>query len=313
MLTNLIEGAKDAGCDIVGVLRYERTVMPDWRLALDDFFKSSPDYTIIKKYKIPEIKCKSANSKEFTIELLKKNVDVLLVGTWGERLKKEIIDVPVIASVNVHPSFLPKYRGPNPYLQTILHGEKYSGITFHLMDGNYDRGAILAQKQISILPNDTSKELKQRTVHQARSMCSELLKKLETGMVIPVNQNENEMSYYPHVTQMDMMLDFVKENSKQIDARIRALHPWLPCYLTYEDKFFIPNPYKLKILETDYTKFLMDKKPKKHFLPGEIIYTDYKNDSITVLCNDKRSIQMDEVKLYGKNSATKNFIKKIKI
>ena len=60
MLSNLIEGTLDAKCEIAGVFRYERTVMPELLLSLRDFFKSSPDVTLIKQHKLHEIKCKSA-------------------------------------------------------------------------------------------------------------------------------------------------------------------------------------------------------------------------------------------------------------
>ena len=92
MLSNLIEGTLDAKCDIAGVFRYERTAFSPLRLALHDFFKSSPDYTLIKQHKLYEIKCKSANSEEFKKEILRLNADVILVGTWCEKLKKEIFD-----------------------------------------------------------------------------------------------------------------------------------------------------------------------------------------------------------------------------
>ena len=257
--------------------------------------------TLIKKYKLHQIKCKSANSESFRRELMKLNADIMLVGTWGERIEKQTFDIPVIASVNVHPSLLPKYRGPNPYLQTILHRETYSGLTFHLMDEKFDRGAILAQKRIDILPNDTSKELKERTVFQARLMCAEVLKKLEYGVVIPVKQNEEDATYFPNIKDEDKMLDFERETAEQIHARIRALHPWLPCYISYKNKFFIPNPYKLKILAAQKGKV------------GEIIDTDYKTSSITVQCKDGKALKMDGVKLYGflNRPFTKLFIKNI--
>ena len=131
MLANLIEGTLLSGNEVVGVMRYERMKIPPFVLGFYDFFKSSSVFTLIKEKKLHEIKLRSANSEAFKKELLKLNVDVLLVGSWSEKLKKEVFDIPTIASVNVHPSFLPKYRGPNPYLQTILHGEKKSGITFN--------------------------------------------------------------------------------------------------------------------------------------------------------------------------------------
>lgn len=302
MLSNLIEGTLDSDSEIVGVLRYERTVYPAWKLALVDFFKPANDLTIIKQHKLYELKCKSANSEAFKKEILKLNADVILVGTWGEKLKKDVINLPVIASVNVHPSLLPKYRGPNPYLQTILHGESKSGSTFHLMNEEFDKGAILAQKEIPIIPNETSKELKERTVFQARIMCAEVLKKLEFGLVIPIEQKEDEMSYFPNISEYDMMLDFKKESAEEIHARIRALHPWLPAYVTYKNKFFIPNPYKLKII--DLNKGAV----------GDIVDTDYKNNSITVQCKDSKALKMDGVKLYGflYRPFTKLFIKNIK-
>lgn len=260
MLSNLIEGTLDAKCEIAGVFRYERTVMPELLLSLRDFFKSSPDVTLIKQHKLHEIKCKSANCEKFKKEVLKLNADVILVGTWREKLKKEITDLPVIASVNVHPSYLPKYRGPNPYLQTILHGENKSGITFHLIDEKFDNGAILAQQEIDIMPDDTSKELKDRTVYQARKLCSSILSDLGSGLIIPVPQNEKEATYYSNIKAEDMMLDFESETAEKIHARVRAFHPWLPCYVSHRNKYFIPNPYKLRILDEEHTEKILKKK-----------------------------------------------------
>ncbi len=313
MLANLIEGTLDAKCQIVGALRYERTVMPKLLLALRDFFKSSSDVTIIKQHKLHEIKCGSANSEDFKKEILKLNADVILVGTWHEKLKKEIIDLPVIACVNVHPSYLPKYRGPNPYLQTILHRENYSGLTFHLMNEDFDKGAILAQKKIKIYPGDTGKELKERTVFNARIMCAELMQKLGSGFVIPVEQNEKEATYYPNIKPEDMMLDFSKETAVQIHARIRAFHPWLPCYVTYKNKYFIPNPYKLKILDEEHTSKILKKHNITNPKPGDIINTNYKSRSITVMCKDGKSLKMVGTYLYGffNKPFTMMFIKNI--
>ncbi len=295
MLSNLIEGTLDAKCDIAGVFRYERTAFSPLRLALHDFFKSSPDYTLIKQHKLYEIKCKSANSEEFKKEILRLNADVILVGTWCEKLKKEIIDLPVIAAINVHPSYLPEYRGPNPYLQSILNRETKSGVTFHLMNEKFDEGPILAQKRINIIPGDTSKELKERTVFHARLLCAEVLKKLGYGLVIPVNQDENKASYFPNIKREDMMLDFEKETAEQIQARIRAFHPFLPCYYEYKNFYFIPNPYKLEIVN-------------KSGETGRIIDKDVNTSSITIACNNNKALKMSGVKLYGLKSFTKIFL-----
>lgn len=300
MLANLIAGVSDAGFEISGVFRHERTSFSTLRLRLHDFFKSSPDVTLIKNKKLYEIKCKSANSEEFRREILKLNADIILVGTWREKLKKEIIDLPKIATINVHPSLLPKYRGPNPYIQTILHGEKQSGVTFHLMTSELDRGPILAQSKIDILPCDTAKELKEKTVFQARLLACELLKKLNAGIVQPIPQNEDEASYYGNITGDEKMLDFENQTSDEILRTIRALHPYLPAYITYDRFFFIVNPYKARLIN-------------KTGRPGQIISKYAKTRSLTIVCKDEKAIKMSGLKLYGFAPLTKLFIKLINL
>ena len=286
MLANLIEGALAANTEIVGVFRYERMALSPFKRLLHDFFKTSHDLTLIKKYKLPEIKCNSANSEEFRRELLKRNVDILLVGTWREKLQKNTIDIPAIASINVHPSLLPAYRGPNPYLQTIKNMEKYSGITFHLIDEKFDSGAILAQKKIDILPCDTGKELREKTVFAARILATEVLKRLKFDIIKPIPQNEKQASYYSNITPDEMMLDFTQKTAMQMHAHIRALHPWLPCYITLGKKFFIVNPYKLKIIETT------------NMPAGKIIYKNHKTMTLQIVCKDGRALEMSGLKLY---------------
>lgn len=288
MLSNLIIGSTDARCKIVGVLRYERLKNCTFVQKLKDFFLPSKEYSYIKSYNLPEIKSKSANSEAFKKELLRLNPDIVLVGTWAEKLKKDILQLPKIAVINVHPSLLPKYRGPNPYLQTIWNGEEQTGVTFHLMTEEFDAGPILLQKTIDIKPEDTGKELKERTVLTARSAVTELLNMLADDFIIPVDQSEDRATYQPQITRDDIMLDFGK-SAKEISAHIRGFHPWSKTYFEYENKFFTPNPYKLEILEND----------NKNYAVGEIVDKNYKNKSITVVCGDKKLLKMTDLKLYG--------------
>lgn len=296
MLANLIEGVSDAGFKIAGVFRHERTSCSKIRLFLQDFFKSAPEYTLIKQKKLYEIKCKSANSEAFKQEILRLNADVILVGTWREKLKKEIIDLPKIATINVHPSLLPEYRGPNPYIQTILHGETQSGLTFHLMTEKLDQGPILAQQKVEILPMDTAKELKEKTVFRARLLVCELLKKLNVGIVQPLPQNESIASYFPNITGNEKMLDFKNMTSDEIVNTVRALNPWLPTYITVGRFFLIVNPYKIRI-------------QNKEGKAGEVIAKCAKTRSVTITCKDRKAVKMSGLKLYHFPIFTKLFIK----
>ena len=289
MLGNLIAGVQDANCKIVGVMRYERLKKLDIYTKIKDFVLPSTEYSYIKSYNVPELKSKSANSEQFRKEILKLNPDIVLVGTWGEKLKKESIQLPKIAMINVHPSLLPKYRGPNPYLETIRHQEKMSGITFHLMSEEYDAGAILLQKQIEIKPDDTGKELKERTVLTARSAVTELLNMLADDFIIPVVQNEERATYYPQITRDDIILDFSK-SAEEISAQIRGFYPWSKTYFSYKNRFFTPNPYELEILDNN-TEFTT---------AGTILDKNFQENSLTILCGDGKLLKMSKLKLYGR-------------
>ncbi len=300
MLANIILGAVDAGAEIVGVFRYEQTSNSRFKLFFDDFFKPAPEVTLINELKLSQIRYKSANCPDFRKMLIALNVDLIIVGTWKERITKETFNIPKIATVNVHPSLLPKYRGPNPYLQTILHGEKYSGVTLHLMNEKLDAGAVMKQQKVEILPSDTSKELRERSVVVARSLVTEFINDLNNRILTPITQSEKYATYYPNISGKERMLDFEIQTSEQISRTIRALHPFLPCYITHNDKFFIVNPYKFQILlETNNAK------------SGDIIAKNADKKSLTIVCADGKSIRFNDLTLYKSPLMTKKYIEKV--
>ena len=288
MLANMIEAARESDVEIVGVFRYERTLFSGVKLFLNDLFKSSYDLTLIKKYKLPEVKCKSANSEDFRNYVLKTNADLIMVGTWREKLKKETFTMPRIGTVNIHPSLLPRYRGPNPYMQVILNGEKKTGVTIHLVDENLDTGAVLLQKEVDVLPSDTGKELRERVFSAARELAREFLVKIQSEVIIPIKQNESRSSYYGYVDEAMKMLDFKNNTSEEIVRIIKALHPWMPCYITSGNHFLKINPYKIKIetLQSDIPA-------------GYIIAKNPKEKSLTIVCKDGKALKMDALKLWG--------------
>ncbi len=289
MFMNLIAGCLDAHCDVVGVFRYDKVRHKGLDGLILDVFNQSRELSYIKSLNLYEIKAKSANSVEFKKEILKLNPDIVFVATWGEKLKKSIIDLPKIATINVHPSLLPKYRGPNPYLQAIKHLEQQSGVTFHLMDEDFDTGPILLQKTVEITDKDTGKELKDKVATATRHAVTELVKELGEEIIIPVVQDEKKASYFSVITEDEVMLDFSK-SAKELSAQIRAFHPWHKCYYEYKNQFFVPNPYCLKILENN-TNFNQ---------VGSIVEKTPKNSQISVLCGDGKLLKMSNVRLYGK-------------
>ncbi len=286
MFTNMIAGTLDSGSQIVGVFRHDRVKYPRPIRWFKDIFLSDCDYNYIQSYKLHEIKAKSANSESFRRQLLKLNPDIMIVASWSEKIKKEIFDIPKIATINVHPSLLPRYRGPNPYMQTILHEEKQSGVTFHLMDEKFDSGAILDQRTIEISPSDTGKELKAKTVLIARGAICELLEKLSEDVIFPISQNEANATYFS--TDFEPEIIF-KDTASKISAQIRCIHPWSSTYFFTRKSVFVPNPYQITITNntTHYTE------------PGTVVDINLKDRSLTVVTGDNKLIRLGGLKLYG--------------
>lgn len=280
MFANLIAGALDANVQIAGVFRHEMIKFHPIIRRLKDIFNPSLEYNYIKSYNLQEIDAGSVNSKEFKTKLLKLNPDIILVGSWSEKISKEIYDLPKIATINAHPSLLPKYRGPNPYFWTIKNGESVSGVTFHLIDGGFDTGAILAQEEIKIYPSDTGKTLKERTVLAARGVVCELLKDLREDIIIPLSQREDKATYYSHPDGLE--IDF-NHDAEEISALIRACRPWNNAYFYDNDIcLYAYPPIEIQDLNDDEVD---------DFVCGKIIESDYKTKTISVTCGNKKIIK----------------------
>lgn len=300
MFTNLIAGALDADCEIVGVLRKDTIKYPSVIKKLRDILNPSTEYSYIKSYNLPEITgVKSVNDNQFKKKLLKLNPDIILVGSWGEKFDKSVCDIPKIAAINVHPSLLPKYRGPNPYFWTIRNMEQESGVTFHLMDEKYDNGAILAQEIVKIYPSDTGKSLKQRTVLTARGVCCELLKTLKEDLIIPLQQNKDKATYFSYPDNLE--LDF-KKSAEENYALVRASYPWYKTCFYNDITALVPNPETTYIEDND-TDFKT---------PGTVTYADSKTRTISVLCEGGKILRMAGVSLYKNcdKPFTGNYIKR---
>ncbi len=289
MFTNLIAGTLDANCEIVGVFRKEMAKYNPIIRKIKDIIYPSLDHNYIKSYNLPEIDAGGVNTKKFKKALIKLNPDIILVGSWGERIKKEIYDIPKIAAINVHPSLLPKYRGPNPYYWVIRNGEQTTGVSFHLIDNDYDTGAILAQEEIKIYPSDTGKTLKERTVLTARGVVCELLKDLSEDIIIPLTQAEEKSTYYSH--PCDYELDF-KKSAEENYAKIRAIYPWDEAYFYHNVAILSALPQGTEICENK----------SKYTEAGTVVDFNADNKTIDVLCGDGKilRIRCEHLKKYDR-------------
>lgn len=89
-------------------------------------------------------------------ELAALRPDLILIAAYGKLLPAEVLRAPTHGCLNLHPSLLPRYRGPSPVATAILEGATVSGITLMLLDEGMDTGPILAQREYTLSPGDTA-------------------------------------------------------------------------------------------------------------------------------------------------------------
>ena len=228
MLYSLIEGIEASEHKIVGIFRNDRIKYSKIELFFKDIFNPSQDFTIIKSKKLYDIKAKSVNSEKFLKEIKKLNPDLIIVGSWAEKFKSEILNT--IPCINFHPALLPKNRGPNPYFWSIYLNQKVTGLTVHFMNEFFDKGDIIMQEAITIDENETGESLKEKTTRLAKVMVKEFLDLYVKKQIQPIKQQEEFASYEPQLSEKEVIIDLNKSKD-DVKRHLRALYPWAVPYV----------------------------------------------------------------------------------
>ncbi|WP_024654190.1 methionyl-tRNA formyltransferase [Borrelia persica] len=159
------------------------------------------------------------------IEMVKSlDPELMLVFSYGKIFKQEFLDIFTMGCINIHPSLLPKYRGPSPIQTAILNGDAISGITVQKMALKMDSGNIFAQNQFKIKSFHTSVDIFQYVSLNSFDLVIEALDKLSKGDV-GIVQDESRATYCSFLTKEHRILDF-KLSAFDIKNKINACNPW---------------------------------------------------------------------------------------
>lgn len=130
----------------------------------------------------------------------------MCVACFSQRIPRKILSLPHLGSINVHPSLLPKNRGPVPLFWTFRNSDDTAGVTIHIMDERMDAGDILAQEAIP-LPDGTSyAQLEAQCAHVGGKLLAQTVWKLYEGKTIRIPQDEVHSSYYSFPTEEDIIV-----------------------------------------------------------------------------------------------------------
>lgn len=153
------------------------------------------------------------------------NPDVIVVAAYGKILPKAVLDAPKFGCVNIHGSLLPKYRGAAPIQQSVLNGDRVTGITTMLMDVGLDTGDILLTEETEIGENETSGELFDRLAELGGKLVLKTLSALEKGEITPKKQDESIATHTSKIDKSLCPIDFSK-SAFEVHNKVRGLNPW---------------------------------------------------------------------------------------
>lgn len=179
-----------------------------------------PGYCL--KNSLPYISIQQFNNT--TIQQLASYKSPLAVlADFGLIVPDEVLNAFPKGIINIHPSLLPKFRGPTPVQSAILSGEKETGVSIIRLDNAVDHGPLLAQETEPILEDDTSETLHEKLFAKGAELLVKVLPDYISGNLVPKPQDDSKATFTEKLTRNSGYIDLSKS---QIDRMIRAYYPW---------------------------------------------------------------------------------------
>lgn len=152
--------------------------------------------------------------------------DLVVSWFWTRKVPASFRAVAKLGAIGVHPSLLPRHRGPDPYFWAIDAGDEVSGVTAHELEDEYDTGAILARRELAIDPSWSAWRLAKRLDRPSLALLRETVRAYAQGTPPrPVAQDEALATEAPQPTDDDLEIRWTQD-AAQIERRVRAASPW---------------------------------------------------------------------------------------
>lgn len=268
---------------------------PDQPLNRKKKKKSSPVKILAKKMSIPILQPKKFEKEELkkTIQILKNlNPDILIIVSYGIILKKRMIKIFPLGGINVHASLLPRWRGASPIQQSILSGDKKTGISIISINEKMDEGDIFCNEEQKINNNETTLSLTKKLENIGCKLLISTLKKIKKKEHVLTKQNHSFATYCKKIKKTDGKINWLL-TAQEINRKIRAYIPWPTSY-------FVINQMHIKVFQSSV---IIEKKPRnqEHKNIGSII--SIKKDGIQIQTS-KNILKIEKIQMPGKKIIT---------
>lgn len=206
---------------------------PDKPVGRGNTVKPTPVKKTAEEHDISVHTPTSLKTQDIQQTLRQYDAEVFVVVAYGRLIPEEVLNIPPMGCVNVHPSILPKYRGPAPMQAAIYHGDEVTGMSIMKLDAGMDTGPLLDVLEIELKKTETYPELKNIIEKQGPPFLLKTLKKYKAGDIKPTPQSDADTSTTSLLSKEDGRIDWTR-SAKAIEQKIRAYNPWPGTWTTYE-------------------------------------------------------------------------------
>lgn len=141
---------------------------------------------------------------------------------YGKIIPQSIIDLFAPGIINIHPSLLPRYRGPSPIEATLINRDTQTGVTIMQLEAGMDSGPIYAQETLTLTGRETKKDLYEVLFGMGEQTLMHILPGIMSGALQPVAQDHSQATYCSLLTKEDSLLDPAEMTAVEAEAHVRA-------------------------------------------------------------------------------------------
>lgn len=196
--------------------------------------ENGPIHTFAKKHIITCISVTTLREPSIITRIKKTNATVAVLANFGLIIPGNVMGIFPKGIINIHPSLLPKYRGPTPGQNAILQGDKTPGVSIMLLDELVDHGPILGQKKEPLSDDETAQSFYERSFISGTALLKQTLPKYLSGSLIPLPQNHSKATFTKTLVKKDGFINTSAPIDKTAVTRmVRAYYPWPGVWTIY--------------------------------------------------------------------------------
>ena len=232
--------------NVVGVI-----TQPDKRVGRGRSIQSPPVKVFAEEWGIPFLQPKNLAVENVLCVLSEWDPNVIIVAAYGKILRSKILEFPRFGCINVHASYLPRWRGASPIQAAILNGDQTSGITIMKMDEGIDTGDIITQKEVKISESETTASLTKKMATIGAKLLMDTLPQYIRGEIFLKKQLSANVTYARLIKKKNGLLDFQK-SAEELERQVRAYDPWPICYFDWNGRNV--KVYNARVLKSHHLK-----------------------------------------------------------